>query len=504
MKIQSLDELAAHLTREKRRGRKVVLCHGVFDLLHPGHIQHFQEARQLGDILVVTVTADAHVNKGPGRPAFTHKLRMESLAALACVDFVALSEWPTAVEVISRLRPDFYVKGSEYEDSDRDVTGKILDEAEAVRAGGGSVHFSRGEVFSSSSLINRHFGTLGDTVHAYIEDFRARHSSDEVIGAIRSLADLRVLVVGDVIIDQYCYCTALSKSPREVVVAARYLHEEDFAGGSLAVANHLAGLCREVTLVSTLGTEATHETFARSRLRPNVDWKVVHTPHRPTVVKRRFLESTFLSKMFELQHLDDTPHSAETEESLEAVVAASLPGHDLVVVADFGHGLLTPRILALLADSPAFLAVNTQTNSANMGFNRITRYRRVDYACLHEFEVRISTGSQYDPLPGLATGLRRSLHASRCMVTRGPHGTLLVEADDSILETPSLTTTVVDRVGAGDTVFAVTAPLVRRQVHGEIVGFVGNCAGALAVHTVCNREPVDVASLCKFATRLLK
>ena len=140
MKILPLDELSQHLAGEKARGHKVVLCHGVFDLLHPGHIQHFQEARSLGDILVVTVTADAHVNKGPGRPAFTQRLRMESLAAMECIDFVALSEWPTAIEVIRRIRPDFYVKGSEYQDSDNDLTGKILEVVDAGREVGGSVH----------------------------------------------------------------------------------------------------------------------------------------------------------------------------------------------------------------------------------------------------------------------------------------------------------------------------------------------------------------------------
>ena len=504
MKILPMDELAEVLAREKARDRKVVLCHGVFDLLHPGHIQHFQDARQLGDILVVTVTADAHVNKGPGRPAFTHRLRMESLAAMECIDYVALSEWPTALEVIRRLRPDFYVKGTEYSDVDNDLTGKILEEVEAVREVGGSVHYSRGEVFSSSSLINRHFGTLGDQAHAYLEDFRKRHSADEVLASLRAVADLRVLVVGDVIIDQYCYCTALAKSPRETIVAARHNSEEQFAGGSLAIANHLAGLCRQVTLVSTMGVEEGYEAFARSRLRPNVDLEIVHTPHRPTVVKRRFLEATFMGKMFEIQHLDDTPLDPETEGILARKLEALVDGHDLVVVADFGHGLLTERVVRLLGASQAFLAVNTQTNSANMGFNRITRYPRVNYACLHEFEVRISMGSQYGPLPLLATELRRSLHATRCMVTRGPNGTMLVESSDTILETPSLTRTVVDRVGAGDTVFSATAPLVRTGCDGEIVGFVGNCAGAMAVHTVCNRDPIDFASLAKFMSHLLK
>jgi len=94
-KIVPLDELAQIVSQLKAEGKKVVHCHGVFDLLHPGHILHFQAARGLGDILVVTITRDAYVDKGPGRPVFKERLRAESLAALEVIDYVAFNDWPT-------------------------------------------------------------------------------------------------------------------------------------------------------------------------------------------------------------------------------------------------------------------------------------------------------------------------------------------------------------------------------------------------------------------------
>ena len=87
-KIRSIAELGEIAARVKSEGRKVVLCHGVFDLLHMGHVRHLEEARSHGDILIVTITADAYVNKGPGKPVFSAALRAEMLAALSCVDFV--------------------------------------------------------------------------------------------------------------------------------------------------------------------------------------------------------------------------------------------------------------------------------------------------------------------------------------------------------------------------------------------------------------------------------
>src|SRR3990167_3321379 len=110
----------------------IVQCHGVFDLLHIGHIKHLQSAKKYGDILIVTLTPDHYVNKGPGRPRFTAALRAEAIAALDCVDYVVINKWPTAIEAIQHIKPAVYVKGSEYQESE-DITGKIFEEIEAVK-----------------------------------------------------------------------------------------------------------------------------------------------------------------------------------------------------------------------------------------------------------------------------------------------------------------------------------------------------------------------------------
>src|SRR5258706_6215095 len=133
-KIKRIEDLALTLSALQAKGRKIVHCHGVFDLLHIGHIKHLEAARQLGDALVVTLTPDRFVNKGPHRPAFPERLRAEALASLACVDFVAINEWPTAVETIARLRPNFYVKGVVREGGKRDHTTAIQEEEDAVKA----------------------------------------------------------------------------------------------------------------------------------------------------------------------------------------------------------------------------------------------------------------------------------------------------------------------------------------------------------------------------------
>ncbi|MFA4829671.1 MAG: adenylyltransferase/cytidyltransferase family protein [Thermodesulfovibrionales bacterium] len=156
MKIKPLEELSQIIKKLKSEGKKVVLCHGCFDLMHPGHIKYFQAARNMGDILVVTLTPDIYIDKGPGRPVFNQDLRAESIAALECVDYVAVNKWPTAEETLRLLRPDIYVKGQEFENLE-DKTGKIQKEYEVLKEIGAEMRFTHEIVFSSTKLLKQNF-----------------------------------------------------------------------------------------------------------------------------------------------------------------------------------------------------------------------------------------------------------------------------------------------------------------------------------------------------------
>ena len=156
MKILQLQELAERLEELKGLGKKIVLCHGCFDLMHPGHIKHFQAAKNMGDVLVVTLTPDKYVDKGPERPVFNENLRAESIAALECVDYVAVNKWPTAEQTLRLLKPNYYVKGQEFEHME-DVTGKIQKEYDVVEEIGAEMRFTHEIVFSSTELLNKYF-----------------------------------------------------------------------------------------------------------------------------------------------------------------------------------------------------------------------------------------------------------------------------------------------------------------------------------------------------------
>lgn len=155
MKAIKFDVLVEKVQTLKSNGKKIVHCHGCFDLMHIGHIKYFQASKEMGDVLVVTISPDMYVDKGPGRPVFNQNLRAEAIAALECVDYVAINKWPTAEETLRMLRPDIYVKGQEFEKLE-DTTGKIQKEFEVVNEIGAEIRFTHEIVFSSTKLINQY------------------------------------------------------------------------------------------------------------------------------------------------------------------------------------------------------------------------------------------------------------------------------------------------------------------------------------------------------------
>jgi len=502
-KICSLSELEQRLAPLRAAGKKIVQCHGVFDVMHPGHILHFKAAREFGDVLVVTLTPDRFVNKGPGRPVFNERLRMETLAALEYVDFVGLNESPTAVEAILRIKPQVYSKGKDYSDPSTDLTRKIYDEEAAVRSIGGEIRFTTTELYSSSTLANRFFSSYPQQTQDYLAAFKKNYSSAAIIERLQQLSEVRAIVIGEAILDRYTYCNPLAKSPKEFIVASKFQSEESFAGGALATANHMANFCKSVTLVTALGPDPQEQEFIRSKMKRNITLEVVPTV-RPTIVKQRFLDPNFLTKMFELQYLDDAPFADGDTAVLQKILDRTLPASELLVVADFGHGMITDPIKDRLASAGKFIAVNTQTNSANLGYNPITKYKHVDFACIDEPELRMAARSKYEELRDVSQRVKKDLGASVLMVTWGKNGALMFPKDGSCHHAPSLAVNVIDRIGAGDAFYAVAAPCVFKGFPPEVVSFVGNCVGDLKVATVCNREPVESVSLFKFIDHLLK
>ena len=502
-KIYTIPKLAKKLRRIKDEGLKVVLCHGVFDLMHLGHIRHFGEASELGDVLVVTVTPDQYVNKGLHRPVFSQLQRAETIAALGVVDYVAVNDWATAVETIETLKPNVFCKGGEFDKSQALPSG-LQAELEAVASVGGRVEFTSENLSSSSSLINDYLEVFPHDTNQWLRDFRNIFEIEQVTGFVERTKDLKVLVIGEAIIDEYVFCDALGKSSKDPILASLYRSTETYAGGSLAVANHLAGFCDKVGLISVIGDMERREEFVFDALFKNVMPSFVTRSGSPTICKRRFVDAYTNNRIFELYTMDDDPLPESCEQAIKEKIVPVLSEYDLVIAVDYGHGMLTGATVDLLCKTAPFLVVSTQANAGNRGFNTISKYSRADYVVMNMHEVALETRMRHADWRDLVLEVTKRIDCGRFTITRGDRGSLHYTTGADFTEAPSMAVNVKDRVGASDAVLALTSLFVFQNAPWEIVGFVGNVAGAQVVAELGNGVRVDKESLMRNVKSLMK
>src|SRR3990167_1917507 len=448
-----------------------VLCHGCWDVVHPGHLTHLRQAKALGDCLVVTVPADEFVGKGPGRPVFPAQQRAEFLAALDCVDYVVVNDAPSALPVIEALRPAVYVKGPDYAEG-KDNAGNLEAERAAVEACGGQLVFTDGPTASSTALINQtmpprpdlagYLGTVkGCDVGAWLNKARAFAST----------------VIGEAIKDEYIYVRAAGKSPKDNLLTYVHQRTEVYPGGALAVERHLA--------------EATKRCY----------WAC---PNDTPVIKTRYVDETFTAKVFSYQP------SVEVG-ALRLNRMRALQPKTVAVIADFGHGLIPDAAAAnaltdRLRAEGAFIALTVQANSTNWGYNLLTKYSAADYVVVDEAELRLACQDLRSPLTQLVWREQTRLGADYFAVTLGHKGCLVSAIGAhgrQVIEAPALADKVVDRIGAGDAFLAWTAPLAAAGAPGEVVAFVGNVAGGAKVGIPGNKEPVTEAAVRQWVKGLL-
>lgn len=504
IKIQSLGNLSASLAEKRQQGQQVVLCHGVFDLLHPGHIRHFAAARNLGDVLVVTITADSFVGKGPGRPAFTEGLRAEALAALSVIDLVAVVDDASALPAINAVQPDVYVKGSEYSNASSDPTGMMSEERNLVEKYGGRVAFTDDLVFSSSALINTFLPQHSDEVNASIRSVKTEYGADGVMEWLDKLRGLKTMVVGETIIDVYTQCEALGKASKDPVLCMNRISTESHAGGALAIAGHCAGLGADVVLVSGVNSRDLKHPVVRSLQDVGVATEFVLMDPRPTITKERFVDANTQARVLELYEMDDEPLIGQALDELLTILRRAGSESDVVLVADYGHGLLPDQAVNVLVDSSRWLAVNAQTNAGNHGFNSIQRYSRADFVTLNGNEARLEARRRHLDFDAYIPELREILHAQAVLVTQGGAGLDLYLADGDVSRSPALAPFVKDRVGAGDAVLSVTSLLARVGAPPAVIGFLGNIVGAWAVSFLGNQRSLEIGALKRQVLATLK
>ena len=503
-KIKTLEELQQIIADLKSKGKKIVLCHGVFDLLHIGHIKHFEEARTFGDVLVVTITPDEFVHKGPNRPAFTTALRLDALAALESIDFVAANKWPIAVDTIKMIQPDIYCKGPDYKNHKDDVTGKIDDEEKAVKSVGGEIRYTSDITFSSSSLLNKFGNLYSKEQKSFIQQIVDKHSFDFIKSKVEELKNLKVLVIGETIIDQYVFCEALGKSGKEPVLVLRDLETQQYLGGVLAIARHLSAFCDTVSVLSFLGNEKEQEKFIEENIEENIQLNFLTKSNSPTITKRRFLDKVDSKKVLGVYSINDDPLTKQDETKFIDSIDKLIEDHDLVIVSDYGHGVITSKVAEHISSVAKFVSLNAQLNAANIGLHSIQKYQNINCLIINATELRHEMRERDGALVMLAAKLKEMVAAEYITVTQGRAGAFLLNDGKVPIICPGFAVDIVDKIGAGDALLALLSVCLYKGFDEEMALFIASLAAAQSVESIGNSKPVDKVELLKTILHSLK
>ena len=228
-KIKTPEELRA-LLGERPRAKRVIMCHGTFDLVHPGHIRHLIYAKSKADILVASLTSDVHIHKAAHRPFVPQDLRAMNLAALEIVDYVVIDPNPTPIENLKVIQPDYFAKGYEY--NKEGLNPKTAEEKATLDSFGGEILFTPGDiVYSSSRIIESEPPDLAnEKLHALME--AEGITFDSLRKILQSFNGIKIHVVGDTIVDSYTYCTLIGGNTKTPTFSLRFDEQVDFVGGA--------------------------------------------------------------------------------------------------------------------------------------------------------------------------------------------------------------------------------------------------------------------------------
>jgi rfaE bifunctional protein kinase chain/domain/rfaE bifunctional protein nucleotidyltransferase chain/domain len=483
-KVKSAEEIAKAIGAWPRE-KKVIMCHGTFDIVHPGHVRHLLYAKSKGDILVASLTADAHITKANFRPFVPQELRAFNLAALEVVDYVVIDNDPTPIRNIGVIKPDYFAKGYEYTSSG--LPPRTAEEKKAVEAYGGEIIFTPGDiVYSSSQLIELEPPSITtEKLMALLE--AEKLSFGDLRTALDKFKGVRVHVIGDTIIDSYTHTVLIGGMTKTPTMSVRFDNRTDFVGGAGIVAKHLKLAGADVTFSTVLGDDKLAEFALNDLKEAGINCTPLIDRTRPTTQKNAIVAGGY--NLLKIDTLDNSPISDRIRTSLAEQIAET-PA-DVVVFSDFRHGMFNrdtiPQLTKAIPEG-VFRVADSQVASR---WGNILEFNGFDLITPNEREARFALGDQDSVVRPLGLELYRQAKCKTLILKLGERGLLTfrsipqkVEDVRAFFTMDSFADRVVDAVGSGDGLLAYATLSLFTTGNSVIASVLGSLAAAI----VCERE----------------
>tara|TARA_X000000950_G_scaffold289506_1_gene414453 strand:- start:6059 stop:7573 length:1515 start_codon:yes stop_codon:yes gene_type:complete len=499
--LENLNKISKEL---KKKGKKIGLCHGVFDVIHAGHITHFEEVKKKCDYLFVTLTEDKFVNKGPNRPVNNHYFRAKVLEAIRQVDFVGVNFSPDATESIKQIKPDIYFKGKDYKGK-KDLTERLDKEIKELKKINSKIIFTESPLQSSTEIINKSFSFILDSELAkFLDKKNKKKLLNQSLESLKNIKDKKVLIIGDAIIDQYDSVRPLNKPLKENILATRYLKTDIFLGGVFAAATNLSQFNNNVSICTVIGNDKDLKA-PLSKFKKKINSKIFFETKKETTRKKRFVENAYNKKISEVYYMDDNLLSKKNKNGVISYLKREIKKFDAVILIDYGHGFIDNDIYEVLRKNAKFLSINCQSNSANLGFNLITKYPQSDFICIDEPELRLAASDNINSIEKIVSKkIIKKINCKNITITRGRKGSFSF-LNSKITNTPALISDkVIDTIGAGDVFLAITSLLYSNKSDQLITNIIGNIAGALKVDILGHSKSISKSNFYAILNHLLK
>ncbi len=491
-----------NIRKKLNRNSKIVLCHGVFDFLHTGHIDHFNDAKKISkaDILIVSLTSDKYVLKGSNRPIFKLKERIKLLSSLKIVDFIVVNDSISAVKLIKNLKPNFYCKGPDYKNLKEDITGNIFLEKKTVESYGGKIIYTNSPVKSSSNIINKNFSEFNKNQKEILNNIKKKKINIQNI--FEKFKKLKVLVIGEIIIDEYIFCEALGKSGKESVLTFRNLKKERYPGGSLAIANHLSEFVSNIDVISYAGNISSVYKKKLST-KKNINLKLFKKKNTNTILKTRYIDHIDNRKFMGVYNINDSLLNPKEENKVFKLLNDA-GKYDLIIVADYGHGLITKKISKVLTKKSKFLCINAQVNSSNLNYHSIRKYKNFDCLVINGLELRHEKRDRFSNIHILAKQMKKEIDAKNIIVTQGKNGVFMFDNKNKLIKCPAFAKKVIDKVGSGDALLSIVSMFLKLKSDKHLSLLASSLAAAQSVETIGNSLKLSKLNLIKSINYILK
>jgi len=464
------------------RVNKVIMCHGTFDLVHPGHIRHLMYAKDHADVLVASLTSDSHINKANFRPFVPQDLRAMNLAALECVDYVIVDDNETPIENLKFIEPDFFAKGYEY--SEQGIHPKTREEMAVIESYGGELLFTPGDlVLSSSAIIETTPPNLATEKLLALLHSEGLNFGD-LQNALAKLKGVKVHVVGDTIVDSYIYCSLVGGTAKTPTFSVKHEREVDFPGGAAVVAKHLRQAGAEVVFSTVLGDDGLKDFVLKDLEANGIECRAVIDPTRPTTQKSAFITNGY--RMLKVDKLDNRPISEHEVQALKDELAKHKM--DVVVFSDFRHGIFNKVTIPELADAIPAGAMRVADSQVANRWGNILEFQDFDLITPNEREARFALGDQDSTVRPMALDLYKRARCKLLILKLGERGIITYRAPShevrAFFTVDSFADRVVDAVGAGDALLSYAA---LSMVVSES-NVIGSILGALAAAVACEHD----------------